>query len=143
MFPRLVDPFHAGDAVVDGDDEVGLAGGGEVDDFRRQAVAQLEAVGNQEIDFGAQGLQGPQADGAGCGAVAVVVGDDEKASLGLDGVASSRAASPAWVRLPGRRALRSWSSSPLSADAAGGVEAGEQRMQALFELPGDGLEWCG
>ena len=51
---------------------------GEVDDFRRQAVAELEAVGHQVIDVGAEHLQGAHADGAGGGAVAVVVGDDQQ-----------------------------------------------------------------
>ena len=46
--------FQAGDAVVDGDDQVGRLLGGNVDDFRREAVAEFEAVGQQKIDMGAE-----------------------------------------------------------------------------------------
>jgi hypothetical protein len=36
--------LDAGDAVVNGDDEIGRALGRQFDDFRRQAVAVFEAV---------------------------------------------------------------------------------------------------
>jgi hypothetical protein len=42
------DAFKAGDAVVDGDDQVGRLLRGDIDDFRRQAVAELEAVGSRK-----------------------------------------------------------------------------------------------
>jgi hypothetical protein len=80
------DAFQAGDAVVDGDDQVGRLLGGDIDDFRRQAVAELEAVGEQEIDIGAERFQGAHADGGGGGAVAVVVADDQQLRFGLDGI---------------------------------------------------------
>ena len=41
----------AGDAVIDGDDQVGLALCGEIDDLRRQAVAVVKAVGHQIVDL--------------------------------------------------------------------------------------------
>jgi hypothetical protein len=41
------DALDAGDAVVDGDDQVGRALCGEVDDFRRQAVAVAKRLGTR------------------------------------------------------------------------------------------------
>jgi hypothetical protein len=64
----------------------GSIGRREVDDVGREAVAVGEAVGHQIIDLGAEGAQRAHADRAGGGAVAVVVGDDEDACAGLDGV---------------------------------------------------------
>ena len=55
--PSCVRARHAvdaGDAVVHGDQQVGLALCGEVDQLRRQAVAELEAVGHQVVDAGAR-----------------------------------------------------------------------------------------
>ena len=80
------DAFQAGDAVIDGDDQVGRLLGGDIDDFRRQAVAELEAVREQEIDIGTERFQGAHADGRGGGAIAVVVADDQHFRFGLDGV---------------------------------------------------------
>jgi len=80
------DTFQAGDTVVDGDDQVGRLLGGDIDDFRRQAVAELEAVGDEEMDVGPQRLEGAHADGGGGGAVAVVVADDQQAGFRFDGV---------------------------------------------------------
>ena len=43
----------ARDAVVDGDDQARRAARRELDDLRREAVAVLEPVRDQEIDVGA------------------------------------------------------------------------------------------
>ncbi len=141
VFAGAIDPFDTGDAVVDGDDEVGRLFGGDVDDFRRQAVAELEAVGEQEIDGGAEHFQGAHADGGGCGAVAVVVADDQHAGLGFDGVGQD-VGGVAGVGEGGRRdqRLQFVVEFGLVLDAARGIEAGEQGVQALlFELPDDAL----
>ena len=134
-----IDALDAGDAVVDGDDQVGRLLRGEVDDFRRQAVAELEAVGQQEIDVGAEHLQGAHADGGGGGAVAVVVADDQQFGLGLDGV-GQHVRGVGGVGEAGRRQQRLQfvvEFGPVG-DAARRIEAGEQRVQALlFELPDD------
>jgi hypothetical protein len=133
------DAFQAGDAVVDGDDQVGRLLGGDIDDFRRQAVAELEAVGEQEIDIGAERFQGAHADGGGGGAVAVVVADDQQLRFGLDGI-GQQLGGVGGVGQGGRRnqRLQFVVEFGLVGDAACGVEAGEQRVQALlFELPDD------
>ncbi len=76
----------ARDAVVDGDDQVGRLLRGELDDLRRQPVAVLEAVRHEVVDVRAHRPQAAQADRAGGRAVAVVVGHDQQARLGLDRV---------------------------------------------------------
>jgi hypothetical protein len=50
------DAFEAGDAVVDSDDQVVRLLRGDIDDFRRSAVPELEAVGEQEVYVGAERL---------------------------------------------------------------------------------------
>ncbi len=77
----------AGDAVVDGDQQLGLALQGHGDDFRGQAVAVLEAVGHQVIDMRrAEHAQAEHADRAGGGAVGIEVADDEDALALLQGL---------------------------------------------------------
>ena len=77
----------AGDAVVDGDDDVRfLFPCGQFDDLRRQAVAVFKAIGHDEIDACAHGAQAAQRHGAGGGAVAIVVGHNDHALIGGDGV---------------------------------------------------------
>ena len=84
---RFQHAVDAGDAVVDGDDDVGcLFARGQFHDFRREAVAILEAVGDDVVDRGAHGAQPAQGDGAGGGAVAIIVGHNGHFFAGLDGV---------------------------------------------------------
>ena len=139
VFAGAVDALDAGDAVVDGDDQVGRLLRGDVDDFRRQPVAELEAVGQQEIDVGAEHLQGAHADGGGGGAVAVVVADDQQFGFGLDGVGQHVRGIAGVGQAGGRQQRLQFviEFGPVG-DAARGVEAGEQRVQALLlELPDD------
>jgi hypothetical protein len=84
--PRARDAFDAGDAVVHGDDEIRLSLRGELDQLRRKAVAEPEAVGHEVIHLRAERAQGPQAHRARGRAVGVVVGHDEHAPAGLDRV---------------------------------------------------------
>ena len=44
-------PGHAGDAVVDGDQQVGTALHCQLNNFRRQPIAILETIGDQKIDL--------------------------------------------------------------------------------------------
>jgi hypothetical protein len=76
-FGRGFDAIHACDAVIDGDQQSRLHLCGERHDLRREPVAELEAVGNDEADVGAHHAQAPHTDCAGCRAVRVVVGDDD------------------------------------------------------------------
>jgi hypothetical protein len=86
----LGDARHAGDAVVDGDEQVGLPesamSGGKARYFGREAVAGLEAVRYQIVHRGAHRPQRAQADGTGGGAVAIVIGDDEDFLLCGNGI---------------------------------------------------------
>ena len=79
--------FMTGDAVVDGQEHVGLARSGEFDDLRCQSVAIFEAVGHQIVDPAqAQRPQPLDGDGRGRGAVGVVVADDQQRAVVADGV---------------------------------------------------------
>ena len=81
---RCRDAVDARDAVVDGDEQPRLARRGKRDDLGRQAVAELEAVGHDEVDVRAHRAQAAHADGAGRRAVGVVVGDDDDALAARD-----------------------------------------------------------
>jgi hypothetical protein len=84
---RRLDTVDAGDAVVDGDDDVrrGRARR-QLDDLRRQAIAVFEAVRHDVVDAGAHRAQAAQGGGAGGSAVAVVVGDDGHLLAALNSV---------------------------------------------------------
>ena len=92
--PRRIgggDAFHAGDAIVHRDQDVGvLAADGQRDDFRGQAIAVFKTVGHQIIDGGAKGAQRAIADRAGGGAVGIIVGDDEEFLALRDGIGRQR-----------------------------------------------------
>ncbi len=75
-------PGNAGDAVVDGDDQVGGAGRGEGDDLGSQAVAVFEAVGNQEIDLAPPaGAQPEQRQRRAGGAIGIEIADHQNPLL--------------------------------------------------------------
>ena len=57
----------------------------EFDDFRRQPVAVLEAVGDDELDVGAHRAQAAHADRARRRPIGVVVGDDDDPLAPIDG----------------------------------------------------------
>ena len=81
------DAFEAGNAVVHGDEYVGAAGLHALGNRRGQAVAVKHPVGHQVADMlCAQQLQAAQSDGAGGGAVAVVVGDHADFFAGFNGL---------------------------------------------------------
>jgi len=76
---RMRHALDARDAVVHGDDEVGLFRRGNVDELGREAITELEAVRHEIVDLRAERAQRTDTDRAGRGAVAVVVGHDEDA----------------------------------------------------------------
>ena len=81
----------AGDAVVDGDQHVGIFPRlRQRDDFGRQTVAVFEAVGHQIIDVGAERAQRAHADRAGGRAVGIVVGDDQQLFTRRNGIGGER-----------------------------------------------------
>ena len=84
---RQRDAFKTGDAVVDGNQQPGRAGGGQFDNGGTESVAVALAVGHDVVQMlCAHRAQGAQGDGAGGGAVAVVIGNDENARLRSEGV---------------------------------------------------------
>ena len=139
MFAGAIDAFDAGDAVVDGDDEIGRSLRGDIDDFRRQPVAELEAVRQQKVDIGAEHLQRAHADGRGGGAVAIVVADDQHLRFSFDGVGQHVCRVGGVGQAGGgQQRFQFVIEFGFVGDAARRVEAGEQRMQPLlFELPDD------
>ena len=84
---RLRNTFHAGDAVVDGDQNIGTRllysicnGGG-------QAVAIDHAVGHEVADMlCSKHAKTPHAHCTCCGAVAIVISHDAKALVGGNGI---------------------------------------------------------
>ena len=83
---RVRDALDARDAVVDGDQDVGLAVRGDVDQLGRQPVAQLEAVRHEIFDIGAEPAQRAHAYRARGRSVGIVVGDDQQALVPRDRV---------------------------------------------------------
>jgi hypothetical protein len=148
---RLGHAVDAGDAVIDRDDNVGrLFARRQRDDFRRQAVTVFEAVGHDEVDRGAHRGQAPQRDGAGGGAVAVVVGDDDHALAGGDRVGQEHGGR-ADVQQAGGRDQRRQLAGQFGAagQAARRVQARQHRMDAVLaqhfgfaERAGAGTDAC-
>ena len=75
---RCGDAFDTGDAVVDRDNQIGLALGSHLDNFRAEAIAKFKAIGNQKIDIaGAQSPQAQHRQGGTRGAIAIKITDDQ------------------------------------------------------------------
>ena len=72
--------IDAGNAVVDGQQQIRLAFEGHGDDLRGQAIAVLEAVRHQVIDMRrAEQAQAKHPDRTGGGAIGIEVADDKDA----------------------------------------------------------------
>ena len=126
--------FDAGDAVVDGHDQVGLHLCREVDEFRRQAVAELEAVRHQVLHLRAERAQRPDADRAGRGPVAVVVRDDQDPLPAFDRVGQELRGLRRVQQLVGREQPRRIRLELGGrADLARGIDAGEHRVHAAAD----------
>jgi hypothetical protein len=118
--------LHAGDPVVDGDEQVGVALRGQRDDLRCKPVAEFEAVGHDEVDVGAERAQSAHAHGAGGGTVGIVVGDDQDPLAARDrGSQARRRRGDAAHRRVGRQRAQSVVEFVDRADAARGVGARE------------------
>ena len=123
--------FDARDAVVHRDEQVRLALSSQIDQLRRQAIAQLEAVGHEIVDVGAEKAQRAHADRAGGGAVGVVVGDDQEPLTGLDRIGEQhRGLLHALEQRRRQQTGRAVGELGCRADASRGVDFGEQRMDA-------------
>lgn len=79
--------FDACNAVVDGDDDVGLMRlSGRIHNGGCQTVSELESIRHDELSLAAHHGQAAHSDRAGRGAVTVVVGNNRDALVALDGV---------------------------------------------------------
>ena len=126
--------FDARDAVVDGDQEIGLSRCREVHQLGREAIAELEAIRHQVIDARAEEPQRAHADRAGGGTVGVVVGDDQQALPRRDAVGEEPGRLLDAFQQEGRQ-QRCGAIGQLRrrADAAPGVDPGEQRMDTRLD----------
>ena len=76
---RPLYPGHAGNAVVHGNNDVRLALRCQLDNFRRQAIAVLKAVGDDEVHLAAQHGQALYRNRAGGCAIGIVIGHHQHA----------------------------------------------------------------
>ena len=132
---RGLHAFDAGDAVVHGEQQVGVALGHALCDGGGEAVAVGDAVGHEVVQvLCAQHAQPAQGGGAGGGAVAVVVGNDADALLALDGV-GQQAGGFGGALQAGRAGGRQQAGEGVVdffglLHAAGGIQARQQRVPA-------------
>ena len=78
------DLLDGGDRAVDGDQQVGPAGGEPLDGRHRQAVAVVDPARQVPVDFGAERAQRADEHGGGGDAVDVVVAVDGDPRVALD-----------------------------------------------------------
>ncbi len=135
---------HAGeacDAVVHREQHVGPFRECEVDDGRRESIAVHRAIGHdvaERTGRRAQERQSAQRDGAGRGAVAVVVGDHADALSGRDGVRQQSCGVVRAEQIGGNEQLAAAVVEFVRcAHASRGEQPRQQGMHAsLFERPG-------
>ena len=85
--PGDLDTLQAGDAIVNGQEDIGLPLGGQGDDFRRQAVPVLETIRYQVTrSLQPQGPKSAHSQGAGRCAVGIIIADDHQGLTLLDGL---------------------------------------------------------
>ena len=140
MGARCGHALYAGDAVVDGDEHVGLEASGDVHHGGGQAVAQGDAVGHQIMHIGAKGAQRAHAHRARGGAVTVVISDDDQARAGLDRIGEQlRGGLRAGERFGRQQVLEAGVEFIGAADAAPRIEPSEQRVQTGVGQAAEGL----
>ncbi len=128
---RASHPLDACDAVVYRHDQIGRARVREVHQFRRQAVAELEAIGHEVIDRRAELAQRAHADRAGGCSVGVVIGDDQDPLSLLDRVGEQRRSARRMQQPVGRQQPRGVQLElGRSANPPRRVKAREQRVHA-------------
>ena len=76
--------INTGDAVVNGDDDVGIALRGEGNDFRGQSITVLETIGDDKFDFASHGGKCAHSHCTGGRAIGVVVRDNQHAFFGAN-----------------------------------------------------------
>ena len=136
---RLVHALETGDAVVHRDQKVGAAVLDALRNRCRQAIAIDDAVGHDVADvFCTEQTQAAHADGAGGGAVAVVVGDDAEFFVGRDGVGQQARRSAGAEQGVGRQQARqTLVEFERALHAARREQLRQQRVHAaLFQRPG-------
>ena len=137
------DAVDAGDAVIDGNDQVGFAVRGELDDGRGEAVAIFKTVRHQIGDVGAHRAQPAHGDRTGGGAVAVVVGHDQHACAGFDGIGEQNGGVADALQLRGRDELgQRIVQLAGGGDAARCVQPRQRRVKAVLGQSADGSGVC-
>ena len=137
------DAVDAGDAVIDGNDQVGFAVRGELDDGRGEAVAIFKTVRHQIGDVGAHRAQPAHGDRAGGGAVAVIVGHDQHARAGFDGIGEQNGGVADALQLRGRDELgQRIVQLAGGGDAARCVQPRQRRVKAVLGQSADGSGVC-
>ena len=129
----MFDTGDRGDAVVDGEQQgwpaqtrVHQRG---IHHFRGEAIAVLEAVGHQVVDGGAHHPKALHRDGDGRGAVAVVVAHHQDRLLVVDGTRQpGHGFGQTPHRVGGQQARQIQPDLVRMADAAGGQQSGQQRI---------------
>ena len=130
--------FHAGDAVVHGDQHLCAGGMHTLGNAGGQAIAIDQPVGHHITHMPrAQGAQAAQAHGTGSGAIAVVVGHDAQVQvLGQSLGQQLRGRLRTFQGLRGQEVLQARVQLFGSAHAACGVQLCQQGMNAgLFQGP--------
>ena len=131
--------FHAGDAVVHGDQQVGTAGLDALGNGGRQTVAIYHAVWHQVADMlGAQQPQATQGDSTGGGAVAVVIGHDAEFFVPGNGVCQQAGGIGGTQQATrGQQPGQAFVQIVFVGNATGSKQACQQWMYAsLFQRPG-------
>ena len=134
--------FHAGNAVVHGDEHIGAAFGHAPGDGCGEAIAVGHAVGHQVVHvLRTQQAQAAHAHGAGGGAVAVVVGHDDEALVFRHGIGQQAGggvdALHAFFTAGGQQPGQAVVQLVFALHAACGVQTGQQRVYAcLLQRPG-------
>jgi hypothetical protein len=135
----LRDAVDRRDAVVHGDEQARGALRRLARDLGRQAIAVLEAVGDEVLDVRAEAAQGAHAERAGRGAVGVVVGDDQHPFAACDRI-GEHARGLVDVRQDGRgdEGLERGRELVDARHSAGSVQASEARVASAREEAREG-----
>ena len=134
---------HAGDAVVHGDEQVGAFGFDAVCNGRREAIAVHHAIGHHVVDvLRAQQAQPAQGHGTGGGAVAVVVGHDDHAPVGGNGIGQQHGGLARAAKLVRWQQLGEAIVQVVAAGAARGIQLRQQRVHAGLGQGPNGARRC-
>ena len=129
--------FHAGNAVIHGDQEIRLASGGKTHNFRSEPIAVFKTIRHQILNLRAETLQTEHANRTGGGAIGIVIGHDQQTLLRRDRIGQHTGHVCAMEQpVEGEQAGQAGVELGGPAYAARGVDSGQYRMQAAFAQSG-------